>query len=351
MKFLFFSKSDKSVASSRYRAYYLAEGLNRAGHTAETHSIGTDFKSSNTFLENIRYFFKYLRLIVSRENKNSIIFLQRTIYNKYFLAVVLTERIFFGKKFIFDIDDATFEHSFLKTFLLTKFASVVTCGGRFVLDWSRKHNNNSVYFLNSIPPDIYAPAPDLNTRSGLPTIGWIGDGPAHIENLKLLTPIFKRLLADKIEFKFKLVGALGDKRIYALFGSIPNLNFKIIDTLDWANPVNAAGEIAQFNIGVMPLVENRWNTAKYFKTLEYMACGIPPVAANFGENKYIIEDGKNGFLAGSENEWYEKLKLLVLDRSLRLKMGEEAGRTIRDKFTLEKIVSKLVKIASEFGLT
>ncbi|MBU6142099.1 glycosyltransferase family 4 protein [Patescibacteria group bacterium] len=238
------------------------------------------------------------------------------------------------------MDDAVFEHSFLKTWILVKLASAVTCGSMFIFEWAKKHNKNSFYFLNSLPPDIYASR--HGSGSDIPVIGWAGDGPAHFENLKLLPPIFERLIADGLRFKFTLIGALGDGRVHDLFASVKGLDYAIIDRLDWSDPRNVAREIAQFDIGIMPMIENRWNKAKYFKTLEYMACGVPALAGDFGENTHIIENGENGFLLKDGEEWYQKLKLLISDKDLRIKLGKRGLETIKERFSLEKATARLI---------
>ena len=44
-----------------------------------------------------------------------------------------------------------------------------------------------------------------------------------------------------------------------------------------------------------------------FKIVEYMAAGIPVIASPIGENKIIIENNINGFLAKDNNDWFKKI--------------------------------------------
>ncbi|PYR48580.1 MAG: group 1 glycosyl transferase, partial [Acidobacteria bacterium] len=70
------------------------------------------------------------------------------------------------------------------------------------------------------------------------------------------------------------------------------------------------------------------------KAIEFMACGVPVVAAAVGVNRDIIEDGVNGFLASTEDEWVEKLGRLLASRELRRRFGEAGRRTIEARYSL-----------------
>ena len=66
-----------------------------------------------------------------------------------------------------------------------------------------------------------------------------------------------------------------------------------------------------------------------------MACGIPVVAAAVGVNREIIQDGVNGFLASTEDEWVEKLSRLMHDPVLRARLGAAGRQTIEARYSLQ----------------
>ena len=47
------------------------------------------------------------------------------------------------------------------------------------------------------------------------------------------------------------------------------------------------------------------------KAIQYMAPGIPTIATATGSNFRVIENGTSGYLVNSEEEWIEKLTLLI----------------------------------------
>jgi glycosyltransferase involved in cell wall biosynthesis len=199
----------------------------------------------------------------------------------------------------------------------------------------------------SVPFSLYA----KNTKDYEPsakenlTIGWIGNGPAHYENLQILVSVFRKLLQDKVLFKFILIGSLKNDKIHRLFKKIEGLDSNIIDELDWGNPENISREIKRFDLGLMPLVDNKWNRGKCaFKAIEYMACGVPPIISPVGENKHLVSHGVNGFLASDTEDWIEAIKKIDQDRSLIFVMGRKAQETIRAGYSFETSIPKIIKI-------
>jgi glycosyltransferase involved in cell wall biosynthesis len=58
------------------------------------------------------------------------------------------------------------------------------------------------------------------------------------------------------------------------------------------------------------------------------------VAAAVGVNRDIIEDGVNGFLAASADEWVDKLQRLLADAALRGRFAAAGRRTIEARYSV-----------------
>lgn len=102
------------------------------------------------------------------------------------------------------------------------------------------------------------------------------------------------------------------------------------------DPYGVAKLAVEMDIGIMPLPEDNWAKGKCgLKGLQYMALGIPTIMSPVGVNSYIIHDGKNGMLAGSVDEWVEKLSLLIEEEELRKQMGKAGKKTVIKEYSVE----------------
>ena len=90
----------------------------------------------------------------------------------------------------------------------------------------------------------------------------------------------------------------------------------------------------------MPLTDDKWTRGKCsFKMLQYMAVGLPVVVSPVGMNNEVLEQGKVGLAADSENDWYEALDTLYEDSSQQVEMGKN-GRELIEKYYSADIISK-----------
>jgi glycosyltransferase involved in cell wall biosynthesis len=80
--------------------------------------------------------------------------------------------------------------------------------------------------------------------------------------------------------------------------------------------------------------------------LEAMSCGLPVVTSNIPAHRGVITNFKNGLFAksGSSMDIYDKINILIDDEDLRQKLGNNARKTIENKFTWDKISIKYEEI-------
>ena len=85
-------------------------------------------------------------------------------------------------------------------------------------------------------------------------------------------------------------------------------------------------DIYRVDINLAPLeMNNPFCDAK--SEIKFFGAGIlkiPTVAIRNQTFSEAIEDGIDGFLAGTNEEWFEKIEKLILNENLRIEMGEKA---------------------------
>ena len=93
-----------------------------------------------------------------------------------------------------------------------------------------------------------------------------------------------------------------------------------------------------------------WSEPLGLTILEAMAAHCPVVATKKGGVVSIIRDNISGLFIRARNskEIVEKVNLLLDDDDLRRKLGEEAYKTIINKFTWEKIATRFEDIYKQF---
>ena len=80
--------------------------------------------------------------------------------------------------------------------------------------------------------------------------------------------------------------------------------------------------------------------------IEAMAVGAPVIAARAGGVPEIIEDRQNGWLAapGDLREYLTALRQRFQDEELTRKIREAAGRVVRERFTIERVLDQFEAI-------
>lgn len=80
--------------------------------------------------------------------------------------------------------------------------------------------------------------------------------------------------------------------------------------------------------------------------LESMASGVPGVATDVSDNRYVMPDGKAGFIVnlGDEAGLAERLVRLLTDDAFRQQMGRQAREWVEQEFSSERLASKIAAV-------
>lgn len=173
-------------------------------------------------------------------------------------------------------------------------------------------------------------------------ISYLSGTKTHERDFEEAAGALRRVLNEHDDVYLKLVGELDvDKHL-------PGLDHKIvkIPLLDWRDLVieesGAYVNIAPFEPD-SPFCQSKSD----LKYVEPALSGVPTVASPISSFQRSIRHGENGFIAISENDWYEALTSLVTDRSERNRVGEAARRNVEQERYPEQIGRTLVSTYSE----
>ena len=76
------------------------------------------------------------------------------------------------------------------------------------------------------------------------------------------------------------------------------------------------------------------------KAVLYMGGGVPCICQRAGDAERLIQDEINGMLAGTSEEWVEKLEALIISPRLRREIGKGALETVRAQRALTPVFAQ-----------
>jgi glycosyltransferase involved in cell wall biosynthesis len=238
------------------------------------------------------------------------------------------------KYMIFDFDDAIWipnasETNKYLTMLFKRFANVadvcrwstvVSVGNAYLAEYARQFNQNVVINPTTIDTDEHHNLEKVHGKHVF-TIGWTGSH-STVQYLDEIFPVLKKLEQEH-EFEFHVICDVPAK-----------FQLKSMKFVKWTKQ-REIDDLMQFNVGLMPLPEDIWAKGKCgFKALQYMSLGIPALVSNVGVNAEIVDQGVNGFVCTTPDEWYNALKSLLTDQSLLDRLSKRTREKIIDHYSV-----------------
>ncbi len=229
---------------------------------------------------------------------------------------------------LMDVSEANRRLSWLKaprkTSKLIGLADLVIAGNEYLADHARQYNGKVEVIPTVIDTDIYTSAPAEPRADDRVVIGWTGSYTS-LSYLKQELPMLRELHArwgERIMFR-----VISDRDLEA-----PGLP---VENIRWSSATEVQA-LAGIDIGIMPLPDDEWSRGTCgFKGLQYMGMGKAVVLGRVGVNKVIVQEGHNGLLAGSQEEWVAALGQLIASPDLRGRLGAEARRTVEERYSVK----------------
>lgn len=190
-------------------------------------------------------------------------------------------------------------------------------------------NPNISVLQNYFDPDLW----DLKTtathqESDTKKILYMGSH-THAADIELVSDALVRVAKEagnKVEFVFIGVKPPAHLEKFAKITHIENMGY------EYKKFVHKFSEI-EADLAIAPIRDNTFNKSKSpIKFFEYTALGIPAIYSDIEPYSWVVTEGKNGFLAKSENEWVEKINILLDNQELRKQMVADAKSVITENY-------------------
>ena len=355
LKILFVPCGSMVSPASRYRVYRILPFLEKNGVDCTVYSIFsdnmTDLMIRSATFKGLRKILYYARVIMERliracriillAGKFDLVFLQRTTFPLGMEKLLKAK----NRNIIFDIDDPIYlpdreEKGLIgrikrwtkkrEVISILHISKCVIAENNYIKSFVRRYCKDVHIIVGPIDITRNYPKENRPVSEGI-VIGWIGT-PSTTPYFKMLDGVLRKL-GDKHKISIRLIGA-----------SPYSIDGLKVELVNWSEATEVM-ELHKFDIGVMPMPDDEWTRGKVgCKMLQYMANAIPSVVSHTPTTSEIIEDGVNGFLAGTEEEWIKKLSLLIEDPGLMKKIGNIGRRTVEERFAIEVSVPRYVKI-------
>ena len=227
---------------------------------------------------------------------------------------------------------------------ITNYVNYITCTNSYlknvIVNNTRKVHNQIEVFPNTVDTNIYDKIPEFKDTNEINIVHY--GSSSHYTDLS--DPIFVEAM-DRIMQEYPNVNLLTVGSFFGDFkmrwGRRYNEEFGAINFMEWAK-TRFPEIMAKTDIFVAPLtLGNIYNRCKSnIKFSEVSTAKKPGCWSDIRQYQECVKHGVNGFLCATTDDWYKSIKTLCDNVSLRKSMGEEAYKTVMDKWQTKQFVSK-----------
>ncbi len=324
--------------SARFRTDFVAEWLGRQGIT-----------SSITVQDNPR--------LPTYAGKFSVFVFHRVLHTSRVAALIGRAKSL-GKEIVFETDDLVYDPEYLRhmdywrvmnplerklyengvggEILADSYVNVATTTTPYLAEKLAERGKRVFLVPNRLPEADVRIAEDIlekrecdpEEKNGIVTIGYFSGSRGHDKDFATVTDVLLRLLERHPGLRLFIVGPLVLEDRFGRFATRIDRERYVPREKHFRNVASVDINIAPLEIG-NPFCEGK-SELKFF---EAGIVGVPTVAAATRTFREAITDGRDGFVAGSEVEWEEKLERLIDDVALREEIGKAARKTALKRYT------------------
>lgn len=331
--------------SKRYRVYNVIEGLRRRG-IACCAFFETNYKNLEPVMDSDL-------VIIFRAKMTDKV---NTIINK-----LRASKIPLG----FDVDDLVFDTKYVsyidafkhlpgalkKEYLndvkgyraVLEKCDFATCTTEFLADVIRQTGKSCFVIPNTINKEQYQFSQSIlkepRGRNDTIRIGYFSGTSTHDRDFIEAAEALKAALKKYRNIELHIVGSVKLSR------ELQKLDERVINKPLMPH-LEMLRYLSKMNINIAPLEQGTpFNDCKSeLKIFEAALVGVPTIASRTDSYSKCITDGKNGLLAGTREEWLEKLSLLIENEQLRQDVGLAAKKDFIGRFYIENVADDIIRI-------
>ena len=243
-------------------------------------------------------------------------------------------------RYVFDFDDAIMlRDSAARRFdswqrrrrfaRMVRGAATVVAGNAYLAAWAHRYGADVTVIPTAVDLTAHPAAPAGGKE---PIVGWMGTA-SNLIYLRGIVPALTRLCARRPQVRVKVVCDAD----FAAAG-LPVISKR------WGLGDEVA-DLRSLQVGIMPLPDDAWTRGKCaVKILQYFAAGVPVVCAPVGVNREVVEHGRNGFFATTEDEWVARLDELLSDADLRRRFAAHGRHVVEHRYSLQTVLPQLLSL-------
>lgn len=343
MKIAMLTRYGTLGANSRYRLLQYIPSFERAGHTVEVRPMLDDAYLQALYASGRRSRWQVMRGYLRRFaqlrglSRHDIVLCDQEFF-PYLPAAA--ERLAAGccARLVVDYDDAAYYKYRDLPGLRQRIPSLmaqseaVVVGNLHLESFARRHSRNVHVIPTVVDVARYTAKQDYSAVESVRLV-WIGT-PVTAEFLKPLAPVLAELKLRYPGLGLRLIGAGAAIRQWLPFAEV----------VAWSES-SEARLLAECDVGLMPLPDNEFTRGKCgLKLIQCMAAGLPVVGSPVGANCEIVCEGREGYLAGSPQQWFEALEQLIVSPWLRRDLGRNGAAKARQNYSLQQGAAAWLRI-------
>lgn len=208
---------------------------------------------------------------------------------------------------------------------------------------------NRIHIMpNGVNPELFRPSPVRAKDLTPPTVGFVG-GLRPWHGVEVLPELLARLQQRQPGTRLIIAGD-GQLRGELELAFKKHKLTKLVTFTGALLHEEIPAVIRQFDVALAPYPKHSHDF--YFSPLklyEYMACGVPVVAAKLGQIAETVRHGKTGLLypPGNRAALIANCERLLGDEALQRRLGASAAKLIHAKFTWDHNASRVVALAKK----